>query len=261
MEGNSIQLENAIAKLEHAANTSAVPFRLATLSSMNSAQCSAFLLSRECGVALMPSMMENIPFTAAEVLSLGVPFLMTAVGGNTETLHPDDVSAATFPPTVTGLQQRLLQLFREGARQARPAPAQGCCLQLTPPCLPRSQWRPNPASYTAGETWSDWHSRIVAPPPPPVVRSGANESVTVVVATFNPQPALLEEAIVSLEAQDFPAERLEVVLVDDGSTDQRSLSYMRELEPRFARSGWRVLHTPNGYLGAARNAGMQNATR
>ena len=84
--------------------------------------------------------------------------------------------------------------------------------------------------------------------------------VSVVMTTYNTAPAVLQEAIASLSAQEYPSKLLEVVLVDDGSTDEKSKSGIAELQSSFSARGWRILSIPNSYLGAARNAGVRNAT-
>jgi CDP-glycerol glycerophosphotransferase len=65
----------------------------------------------------------------------------------------------------------------------------------------------------------------------------------------------LEECLAGVLAQDHP--RLEVVVVDDGSTDGTG-----PLADRVAAADdrVRVVHTPNRGLGAARNEGVRHAT-
>lgn len=71
--------------------------------------------------------------------------------------------------------------------------------------------------------------------------------VTVLIDTYN-HGRLLDEAIESVLAQDFPAERFEIVIVDDGSTDGT--------EERVKKYGSRVryLRKPNGGQASAFNA-------
>src|ERR1700730_17531192 len=73
--------------------------------------------------------------------------------------------------------------------------------------------------------------------------------VAVVIPCFN-DGATLPEAVRSVQPQD----RLdELVIVDDGSTETDTLEILRELE---TRDGLRVVHRPNGGLGAARMSGV-----
>ncbi len=73
-------------------------------------------------------------------------------------------------------------------------------------------------------------------------------SVTVVIPCFN-DGATLTEAVRSAQAQD----RIdELVVVDDGSTDADTLGVFRSLQDEAVR----VVHRPNGGLGAARMTGV-----
>lgn len=59
--------------------------------------------------------------------------------------------------------------------------------------------------------------------------------------------------------QDYPASRFELILVDDGSTQEEAKQFLNELEPQFQDRGWTILRITNRYLGAARNAGFRSA--
>lgn len=80
--------------------------------------------------------------------------------------------------------------------------------------------------------------------------------VTVGLVTFN-RPSLLRQAVDSLLRQDYP--HLEVILVDDGSSDPQALALLDELSPTFASRGWHIIRQQNRYLGAARNAAAHMA--
>jgi glycosyltransferase involved in cell wall biosynthesis len=77
--------------------------------------------------------------------------------------------------------------------------------------------------------------------------------VTVLIDTYNHE-RFIEEAIVSVLAQDFPASDTEILVVDDGSTD-RTPDIVRKFEPRV-----RLLRKENGGQASAFNAGIPEAT-
>ena len=80
----------------------------------------------------------------------------------------------------------------------------------------------------------------------------ANPLVTVLVDTYNHE-RFIEEAIVSVLEQDFPRSDMEILVVDDGSTD-RTPEILRKFEPHV-----RVLRKANGGQASAFNAGIPQA--
>ncbi|WP_243371811.1 glycosyltransferase family A protein [Geotalea sp. SG265] len=75
-------------------------------------------------------------------------------------------------------------------------------------------------------------------------------TVSVVIPCFN-HGRYLAEAVDS--ALDQTYEDLEVVVVNDGSTDPETIQLLQE----FSRPRTRIIHTPNKGLAAARNTGIQ----
>lgn len=89
----------------------------------------------------------------------------------------------------------------------------------------------------------------------PVVRSeGHLPTVTVVIPVYNGERFLLDK-LNSLLALDYPAERLDIVVISDGSTDRTS-----EIARSFSSSRVRLLELPRGGKCAGLNAGISVAT-
>ena len=85
------------------------------------------------------------------------------------------------------------------------------------------------------------------------VMPGDRIDVSVVVPVYNPG-SYIEPCIASLLAQTHPADRLELIFVDDGSTDGTPA-----LLDRLAREHRhvKVIHRPNsGWSGQPRNDGI-----
>src|SRR5215212_8769782 len=80
--------------------------------------------------------------------------------------------------------------------------------------------------------------------------------VTMVVALFN-EAATIVECLESLARQDYPADRLEVLVYDGGSTDgsRQIAESVVALHP-----GWAVAANPRRIQAAAWNLGIQAAT-
>ena len=81
----------------------------------------------------------------------------------------------------------------------------------------------------------------------------AEGKVSIVIPCFN-QGAMLREALASVE-QVRNANLLEVIIVDDGSSEAETRKILSELE----QTDYRVVLQPNRGLGAARNAGIRLA--
>jgi Glycosyl transferase family 2 len=77
-------------------------------------------------------------------------------------------------------------------------------------------------------------------------------NVTVLIDTYNHE-RFIEEAIVSVLEQEFPAANTEILVVDDGSTD-RTAEIVRKFAPRV-----RLIHKSNGGQASAFNTGIPEA--
>jgi len=111
---------------------------------------------------------------------------------------------------------------------------------------------PNPAmrEYVRRIGWADREAVLPADPD----TGDARPLVTVAVPHYN-LGRYLPETLASLAAQTYP--NLEVVVIDDGSTDQSSLDIfgqMQSLYPQF-----RFFHQTNAGIGATRNRGLRAA--
>lgn len=80
----------------------------------------------------------------------------------------------------------------------------------------------------------------------------ARPFVTALVDTYNHE-AMIGEAIASVLAQEFPASEIEVLVVDDGSTD-RTPEIVRQFAPRV-----RLIRKANGGQASAFNVGIAEA--
>ncbi|MDB5380055.1 MAG: glycosyl transferase family 1, partial [Rubritepida sp.] len=178
-------------------------------------------------VAVIASIMENSPYTVLECLAAGIPFLAAYCGGVAELVAEEDRDGVLYRRTAGDLAALLARTLRDGAPRARPA------FDLA---ANRGRWL---ALHEAPLAMAKADPPDQAP------------LVSICMATFN-RNALLAEAIASVEAQSYP--NIELVLVDDASTDPAARSFLDSLEPRFAARGWQLLRNPeNIYLGATRN--------
>jgi len=201
-------------------------------------------LKGEGRLAVMPSRIENSPYVVYECAELGIPFVASNVGGVPDLVHPDDHALALIPPTVDALVDALANALKHGQRAARP----------------RVQAERNEREVLEFHNFVGRDMRAVGRAAAVRARRLEEELpfVTAVITHFN-RPDLVRFAIEGLEQQDYPPEKYEVILYDDGSTQAEALAYLDEVEPAFAARGWKVVRGENCYLGCARNRAIKHA--
>lgn len=184
-------------------------------------------------LAVLPSRIDNLPYTVLECLAAGVPFLASNTGGIPEMIRDEDRPAVLFDLTAASIADSITRALSAGARAVEP----------------------RIAFEQANRDWLEWHSRVRRGRPVKA-RAMGTPLVTIVLTHFN-RSHLLELALESIRAQDY--QPIEVVLVDDGSDAPEALALLKSLEPEFDARGWRIVRQPNRYLGAARNTGIREA--
>ena len=86
--------------------------------------------------------------------------------------------------------------------------------------------------------------------------SERNKTISVVIPAYNVE-GLLERCVDSVANQDYPSELLQILVVDDGSTD-RTGEIADKLADKY--SNVTALHKENGGSSSARNLGLKYAT-
>ena len=84
--------------------------------------------------------------------------------------------------------------------------------------------------------------------------SDGHPVVTIGIAHYN-LDAYLPDTLASLAAQTYP--HLDVIVIDDGSTDARSLAVFEQMRAKYP--GYRFLRQPNAGIGATRNRCLELA--
>ena len=229
-------------------------------------------------LAVIPSLNENSPYTVVECIERGVRFIASRVGGIPELIHADDAPKILFQPTIKSLSAffitRILLNDATGADYTKRSKGYGLAhIPFARPRIPREnvlfqtlilhahlqkQARAlserGILSTVSASTASTW------------LRAVKNSSVLPLVSvcvTHYERPYLLLQVLHGLAQQTYPADRLEVVVVDDGSSLAQTVRALQHhVAPIIAaRAGWRLIRTPsNSYLGAARNYAVRFMT-
>eukprot|EP01113_Clastostelium_recurvatum_P017384 TRINITY_DN2039_c0_g1_i3.p1 TRINITY_DN2039_c0_g1~~TRINITY_DN2039_c0_g1_i3.p1 ORF type:complete len:1334 (-),score=355.24 TRINITY_DN2039_c0_g1_i3:206-4135(-) len=219
------------------------------LSDKDNKEAKAYLSEKGTGrVAMMPSLIDNSPYTVMECLVIGIPFMASRVGGIPELIHPEDVNNATFALNARAIADAIVKAMTAGVKIARPSPVLD-------------------DNVISWEAWHQYIHYVKTHPKPPIIstplalpdansHSSAHPLVSVIISTYN-RPRFLADAITSLQRQDYP--NFEVILVDDGSTSREAITYLQTIQPEFAKRGWKIKRQINAYLGAARNNGARYA--
>lgn len=174
-------------------------------------------------LAIMPSIVENSPYTVYECLLLGIPFLARDSGGTAELVASEDRPAVLFDDRPAQLAEKIASLLGTIPKRAR--------LAFDPQANVRA--------------WQEGLPALAAD-----IQGQGRPLVSVCLAHYN-RPHFLKMALDSLFAQDSCD--FELLLADDGSPGEETARFLASIEPEFARRGWRIFRLPNGYVGRARN--------
>jgi glycosyltransferase involved in cell wall biosynthesis/GT2 family glycosyltransferase len=187
-------------------------------------------------LAVLPSRIDNLPYTVLECLWAGIPFVACETGGIPEMVHEADRPRTLCALNGTALAACLREALTVGATPAR--------------------FAVDPARTT--REWVAWHEELAARPR----RRRATASVSrpplvSVCVTHRNRPALLRQALASLMAQDYG--RFEVIVVDDGSDLDVMESQFEKIESFCRTRKWRFVKQARGGPSAARNTAARLA--
>jgi O-antigen biosynthesis protein len=221
--------------LNERAKSWALPWQI--VDTLTDAHAADYLLG-ENRLTVIPGVQTISPYMVHNCSQNGISFLCSSVEGISELLDPEDIKRITFEPSPDQLYTKLLD-----ALAAPPAPVRAAV-----------------DIAANGKHWQDWHritlgtARHNTTPP----QGGASllPLVTVCMPHFN-RPTLLRQAIASIKAQDYP--HIEVIVVDDGSTDPLARKTLAEIEGELADRGWSLLRQAHSSVGAARNLAARHA--
>ena len=191
----------------------------------------------------VPSLWECWPNVALEAMERGRPVLTTPTGGMTEMVEDGVNGWIGAGSSESDLRRTLAPLVEEPER-VRTA--------IDPDRVRRTGEALRDPEEIAG-AYAELCERPLESRPP----AGAITEPTVsVVIPYFEMDAYVEATLESVAAQTYPRERIEIVVVNDGSFRPADASLERLAE----RRGATIVQQPNSGLGAARNLGVAVST-
>jgi glycosyltransferase involved in cell wall biosynthesis len=184
-------------------------------------------------LVVMPSLVENSPYTVYECLVGGVNFIASSIGGIPELIPQENHSEILFEPNPIDLYSKIIYRLAKLKVATR-------------------------LVSTALEIEEKWIAEFNDGTKAKTIELNEHKSPFVSIClVHHDRPHLLQQAISSLTTQTY--NNFEVILVDDGSTEIESIRYLELLEKDFSSRGWKIIRSSNNYLGAARNLATRHA--
>jgi glycosyltransferase involved in cell wall biosynthesis len=223
--------------------------RFKLLTTCNREQALAYLAGGN-RLAVIASLADNSPFTVIECTINRIPFISSNVGGVPELVRaPEARARLLFEPNP----RDLLRCLREYLG-ADPDTLAAVRAQAQQDMDVEANNRAVAAAYEALASGGSQPPVRIAQQGVDTPRSPATPLVTVAIAHYN-LGTYLPETLASLAAQTYG--NLEVLVIDDGSTDPRSREVFAEQERRYPQ--FRFLRQANAGIGATRNRGLAEA--
>ncbi|MBN6740045.1 glycosyltransferase [Acidithiobacillus sp. MC6.1] len=213
-----------------------IPIRIQT--EFDREQALDYLTESSLRLAIIASLVENLPYTVLECLHHGIRFLATGIGGIPELIDLADQDRVLFPPRPSALARLLAGAISEGMAPAHRA-------QM--PEHVEGQWR---ALFS--EVEAQLQKLSAASPSLP-----AGMPLVSICIPHHESPDSLRAALDSLQQQTYT--HFEIIVVDDGSTSIPTLNALNVLEQELAQQGGSLIRQENAYPGAARNRAVMAA--
>lgn len=194
------------------------------LSDFDAEQAQSYLKADAGRLAVIPSLLDNLPYVVVECLQNGIPVIASKIGGIPELIGSED---HLFRPTTKDLADRLEHILDHGC------PPVESLYDLE---KAEEWWK----ALSTSTDQSKAECRAVDP-----------AQITVCVAYYN-YGQYLPDLLESLEKQTVSG--FGVVVVNDGSTDEHSNRVFAEMQSKYVdRPNWKFVTQSNGGIGVARN--------
>lgn len=194
---------------------------------------------------------EGFCLAAVEALARGIPVIGTPVGILPALIRPG-VNGYLYGVGDTASLAKILTMMHAGLF----------------PEIDKDACKKSVQKYESEAALKDFHAKLLwicrgaqhAPHPQRIIRPAlyAGDRISVIIPCYNVS-SLIGRCLDSVLAQTFPVRDMEIILVDDASTDE-TLSRLKEYEARYPEHILVVACDKNGGQGQARNTGLSYAT-
>lgn len=216
--------------------------------------------------SVVPSIWENFPYTAVEAMAMGKVVLASTSGGQAELVGDSDSRGLRFDWNILGdfeRQFRKALSLSDAEASAIGASAAQYVNHLCDPVAVIARrielYRQLIASKTPRKyfPFTNPHARSSSPAIPQIPHTSGLLSA---VIPFYNLGDTIEETVASIAANSYRP--LEILIVDDGSADPKSLAALESLKSRYPSTpdfSLRVLRQHNQGLAQSRNNGAAAA--
>lgn len=221
-------------------------------------------LYTEAKAVVIPSIYENYPYTNVMAMANGVPVVVSRQGGQAEAVEEHGINGFIFDWDKQGDCCRVLrEVLSKSDDELRAIGTRGyeriyhcCALQYNIPVREAYYQKimGEPAAYRP----YPFLTEIPASPLPQKAALSPEKAglLSVVIPYYN-LGKTVEETVSSILKSDYDREQIEIVLLDDGSTDPDSIAIAKELDNQH--DCLRLVRIENGGLAHARNTGVRLA--
>ncbi len=227
---------------------------------------------RDAHVILFPSIVDNLPYVVMEAMSLGKTVLASRQGGQREMIE-EGVDGFLFDHNEPGsfsrqllailalsdaaLEQIGLNAQSSVRRNYDPAQILPGKIALLEPLLAVARSSPGSSVDKPGQDPVQGHFPFLYQEPFTPLAPAAGQLLSVVIPYYN-MGGYIEEAVRSVLGSGYPA--IEIIIVDDGSTDKESLEKLRQLAaPGWLAAGGYGSDTRSITVLRQKNAGLANS--
>jgi glycogen synthase len=206
-------------------------------------------------IILVPSTVENLPYTVIESMAAGKTVLASAQGGQKEIIN-DGVNGFLFDYDRPSSFEQKVHVTYNLSPSERASISSEAIKTIQDRCDPQSYFTMKLEAL--GRQVSETKTRFPfvsfhAKEKISEAKTGMKPLLSIVVPYFN-MGKYINDAIASIDDSTYPEK--EIIIVNDGSTEQESINTLKSLR---SRAGIRIIDQENLGLPTARNRGAQEA--